>query len=129
MKKTVAALLCLILAVSLTGCGKYVSSYKAVGFVHSNEKSSAFMSFISFEGTMVFKLKSSAGAKLKYTAGLESGKAKVCLDLNGTVTELFSLQSGDKTDSQQASVAAGTVYIIVETDGECRNGQLRFSLE
>ena len=36
----------------MAGCGKYTSKYKAVGFVHSNESSAAFMSFYSFDGKM-----------------------------------------------------------------------------
>lgn len=129
MKKVITAIICLILAVSLAGCGKYISSYKAVGFVHSNEKTSAFMSFISFDGTMVFKLKSSGESSVKCSAKLESGNAAVYFDCNGTRTELLSLQGGDNNYRQSESVAAGTVYVIVETDGICQNGEIRFSLE
>ena len=113
---------------SMTSCGKYTSKYKAVGFVHSNESSTAFMSFYSFDGKMVFKLKSTGEGDLKYSAKLESGNAVVYYDYYGTKTELFSVSSGDEMESHGGYVEAGTVYVIVETSTECKNGDFHFSL-
>lgn len=129
VKNYLSLVLGLMLFLSLVGCGKYISSYRAVGFVHSSEASSAFMNFYSFEGTMVFKLKSSGKNELKYTAKLESGNASVYYDCKGSKTELFSLQGGNEFSSNGGYFDAGTVYIIVETDGECINGEIRFSFE
>ena len=129
MKKTVILLVSAMLVLSLAGCGRYVSSYKALGFVHSNESASAYMSFHSFEGRMVFKLKSSGEGDLKYTARLESGSAVVYYDFYGTRQELFSISGGEEADSRGGYVEAGTVTIIVETDGSCQNGEFRFSLD
>ena len=42
--------------------------------------------------------------------------------------ELFSISSEEELDSHGGYVEAGTVYIIVETDGTCKNGEFRFSL-
>ena len=114
---------------SLTGCEKYSSKYHAVGFVHSNDTTSAFMNFYSFNGRMVFKLKSSGEGDLKYTAKLESGHATVYYDFRGTKSELFSVVGGDEITSHGGYVEAGKVYVIVETDGKCLNGEFRFSLE
>jgi len=100
MKKIAVLMVCALLMVSLAGCGKYVSSYKAVAFVHSNESDSAFMNFYSFEGRMVFKLKSPAEGDIKYSARLESGNAVVYYDSNGTRQELFSISGGEETDSR-----------------------------
>ena len=99
MKKIFILALSALLLISLAGCGKYSSSYKAVAFVHSNESDSAFMSFSSFEGRMVFKLKSSAEGDLKYTAKLESGSATVYYDFYGTKDELFKISGGEEIDS------------------------------
>ena len=129
MKKTVILLVSAMLVLSLAGCGGYVSSYKALGFVHSNESASAYMSFHSFEGRIVFKLKSSGEGDLKYTARLESGSAVVYYDYNGTRQELFSISGGKEEDSRGGYVEAGTVTVIVETDGSCRNGDFRFNLD
>ena len=128
MKKICILLVSAILIVMLTGCGKYTSGYNAVGFVHSSDSDSAFMSFYSFKGRMVFKLKSSGEGELKYTAKLESGNATVYYDFFGTKQELFSISSEEELDSHGGYVEAGTVYIIVETDGTCKNGEFRFSL-
>lgn len=129
MKKISAAMLCIVLAVSLTGCGGYSSSYKAVGLVRSASSVSAFMSFISFDGTMVFRLKCGDESTLRYTADLESGSAAVYCDCGGGKTELFSLRGGDEADSRFGDIVSGTVYVIIETDGVCRSGNFDFSLE
>ena len=128
MKKICILLVSAILIVMLTGCGKYTSGSNAVGFVHSSDSDSAFMNFYSFKGCMVFKLKSSGEGELKYTAKLESGNATVYYDFFGTKQELFSISSEEELDSHGGYVEAGTVYIIVETDGTCKNGEFRFSL-
>ena len=128
MKKIAVLLVSALLLISLTGCGKYVMSYKAVGFVHSNKTDSAFMNFYSFEGRMVFKLKSPGEGDVKYTAKLEFGKATVYYDFYGTKQELFSISGGEEVDSHSGYVESGTVYIIVETDGKCENGDFQFSI-
>ena len=122
MKRTISLIAAGILLLALTGCGKYISSYKAIGFVHSNSPSSAEMRFYSFDGTMVFKLKSSGEGDLKYTASLESGSAVVYYDYYGSKQELFTIRSGESLDSHGGYIESGTVYILVETDGECANG-------
>ncbi len=129
MKRTFSLMASLIILLLLTGCGKYSSSYKAVGFVHSNSSASAEMSFYSFDGKMVFKLKSSGEGDLKYAAKLESGSATVYYDYYGTKSELFTISSGDELDSHGGYIESGTVYIIVETNGECMNGEFSINVE
>ena len=134
MKKLfrILSLACLaLLLFGLAGCSKYVSKYSAVGFVHSNSARSAFMNFHQFEGTMVFKLKAPGGqaAQLDYSARLESGSAIVYLDAAGTKIELFSLRGGDEIAASAAQInGEKTIYVIVETDGKCENGELYFDL-
>ena len=76
MKKKIGLLVSmLILSIMiLTACGKYISSWNAVGFVHSNTSDSAYMSFYKFDGTIVFKLKctDSSKDKLKYNGNLNN---------------------------------------------------------
>ena len=129
MKKVLAVIVAVVLLLSFAGCGKYSSKYKAVAFVHSNESTSAFMNFYSFDGRMVFKLKSAGEGDLKFFAKLETGSATVYYDYYGTRAELFSINSGDELDSHGGYIEAGTVYVIVETNGECRNGEFHFSLD
>ena len=129
MKKAICALAAL-LAVLLTfsGCGSYASHYKAVGFVHSNESGSAFMSFYEFEGTMVFKLKNKDGGALEYSAKLDSGKAEISYDCGSGKTALNSVKTGNEFTDTTDPLPAGTVYIIIETDGKCGNGNFSFEI-
>ena len=128
MKKSVSLILSAIILFSLAGCSKYSSNYKAVGFIHSNKSNSAYMNFYSFDGRMVFKLKSTGDGDLKYSAKLESGSATVYYDVNGTKVKLFSINSGNEIDSHVGNIDTGTVYVIVETDTECQNGDFQFRL-
>ena len=129
MKKTLSLVVAVFMLFTLVGCSKYSSKYKAVAFVHSNESTSAYMSFYSFEGRMVFKLTSAGEGTLKYSAKLESGSATVYYDFLGSKSELFSVHSGDEVDSYGGYVDSGTVYIIVATNGECQNGDFHFSFD
>ena len=134
MKKRIAILfaaLLLVLPVVLCGCTVYTSSYKAVGFVHSNVSDSGYMSFYSFEGKMVFRMKwdGATEGSIKYSAKLESGEATVYYDCGGEKTELFKIGAGDEISSSVGTIGKGTVYVIVETNGKCQNGDFRFSLE
>ncbi len=128
MKKALSICLILLLLLALPACGKYVNSYSAVGFVHSNSAKSAFMSFLSFKGRMVFRLSSSAEGDITYSASLESGHATVYYDSHGSKLELFSIEGGQQLDSHGGYIESGTVYIIVETDGSCTNGDFKFSI-
>ncbi|MBQ7599039.1 MAG: hypothetical protein IJU56_10715 [Clostridia bacterium] len=129
MKRIVTLTVTVLLLISMTGCSRYSSSYKAVAFVHSNEADSAFMNFYSFEGRMVFKLKSSAEGDLKYSAKLDAGNAVVYYDFYETRQELFSISGGEEIHSHGGYVESGPVYIIVETNGGCQNGEFRFSID
>ena len=131
MKRHVLTLLAAVtlLAVCLSGCGKYKSHYSATAFVHSNESDAAFMSFWQFEGTMVFQLKCKEAEKsLSYTAKLETGSATVYYDCDGTKTEWFTVDAGDERQDTLDGLKPGTVYIIVETDEKCEDGDFRFDI-
>ena len=132
MKKRIKAFAVIILAIVLfvlSGCNGYRSRYKAFLFVHSNRPASSFMSFDSFTGTMVFRMKSKQDdAKLKYSASLGSGNATVYCDCDGQKTELFSVKDGDEIPETEVPVDKGRVYVIVETDGECKEGDFHFDI-
>ena len=127
-KTTLIFFLIISVIFSLSSCGKYASHYKAVGFVHSNESKSAFMNFYSFDGTMVFVMNKTGDEQLQYSAKLESGNLKVYCDNGGEKTELYSLSGGETQEISFENIADGTVYIIVETDGACLNGELSFKI-
>lgn len=125
MKKCLTLALAVVLLLTACGCGRYSSKYFAVGFVHSNEAHNAFMSFHSFEGTMVFKL-STGNGKIRYSAELEEGSATVYYDSGREKTPVFTIGPGESTGPALAQTGPGRVYVIVETDGKCMNGNFSF---
>lgn len=127
VRSAVALMLALAMLLCFYGCGGYKSKYKAVGFVHSNDTESAYMSFYTFEGRMVFKFHTTRESDIKYSAKLESGSATVYYDWSGK-QELFSVKGGEELDSRGGYVDNGTIHIIVETDGECMNGEFSFQI-
>lgn len=133
MKKRIKALAVIIMAIVLlvlSGCNGYRSRYKAFLFVHSNRPASSFMSFDSFTGTMVFRMKSKqADGKLKYSASLGSGSATVYYDCGGGKTELFSIKDGEEIPETEIQVNKGKVRVIVESAGECKEGEFSFDID
>lgn len=128
MKKAISLILIVLLAFGWTACTKYPSHYNAIAFVHSNEKDSAFMEFYRFDGTMVFTLRDGSPCTLHYTAKLETGSATVYYDCGQGKTTLLTVGAGDALENTVTLPSGGTVYVIVETDGQCENGAFRFNL-
>ena len=90
--KAFIAVFAVVAILALTACSSYTSHYKAVAFVHTNTAKNAEMSFSSFKGTMVFKLKIAGGEeKITCSASLGEGSAKVYYDCGGAKKELFSV--------------------------------------
>ncbi|MCR5781530.1 MAG: hypothetical protein K6G90_02215 [Clostridia bacterium] len=129
MTKVFFALLSLAALLFMSGCDAYSSKYNAFLLVHSNTPESAFMQFDTFKGTMVFRLKSKYdNEKLKYSAKLGAGSANVDYDYDGQKTGLFSVKEGDDLRETDVYVGKGRVYVIVETDGECKEGDFNFEI-
>ena len=131
MRKYIALVLsALLLCITLSGC-KYVSSYSATILVHSNTSDSGFIRFDSFTGTYVFKFKCTdeSSGTLSYNAKLNTGNLKVYYDNGDEKRELFTLKSNETLTSSINSLKEGTVYVIIETDGKCQDGDISFSLE
>ena len=129
--KSFLSLLCAVLILfSFAGCGGHASHYQAVACVHSNTGNTASLSFYEFKGTMVFKLKlkDKSEGDIKYTAELEEGNVTVSYEYNGIGSELFELSSGEKLDDRGGYIEKGTVYVIIKTDGKCKNGRFEFSV-
>ena len=125
---TIAAVTVMIAGmISLTGCGKYTSSYITTMCVTSNESDSAFMSFSSFKGTRVFKMSTDDGDSLSYSASLGKGKAAVYYDNNGGKELLFEINGGDEISGSLEDLSEGKIYVIIESDGEMSEG--RFDLD
>jgi len=133
MKKKSLLLIIMVLtaaSICLTGCGKYISSWSATMYVHSNTSDSAYMDFSTFNGTEVqtLKCKEETGT-LKYSASLGVGKAVIYIDYDGEKKELFSISGGENIEESFAGLKKGKVYIIVETEDKCEDGKFEFEIE
>ena len=133
MKKTIFVLLILatvIACLCLCGCTPYNSSFKAKIFVHSNTNKSAAMSYTSFEGTYVFKMKTDKEKSevLEYSGHTDMGDVTVYYDCDGSKNELFSLHAGDTLTGSVDLPTGAVVYVIVETDGAASDGSFTFAI-
>ena len=115
---TLSLLICFI------SCGKYTSSYKAIGLVRSQGAHSCEASFYSLEGQLVFKIKSPSSAseyEISYSANADQGDLRIYYDIYGTKEELAHLKAGESVDTKGGYVESGkTVYIIIEAAEDTR---------
>ena len=128
---------CLVLALMLTffmlcGCGRYVNSYSAIILTTSCRGDEASMEFSTFKGTYNFKLKRQGSAEhtLDFESSLAKGEMNIYIGVDGEKELLRTVKGGesydetialdDKYDNEKA------VYIILETDGECKDGDFEF---
>ena len=120
------------LIVKLAGGIRYKSSFAATMCVESSRSKSAKLDFGSMKGTKVLKMKhdGSDNAYIEYSGKIGSGKLTVYYDDDGTKKELFSLSAGERADSVSEPLKKkGTVYIIIETDGKCTDGNFEFKIK
>ena len=119
MKRVISVITIITVMLCLASCRSvlYTSSYRAVGFVHSNTKSNCKARFVKLDGTYVFKLKKSSGndCDLGYIASLEEGELTVCYDSLGVKEPLISVKAEEELEGRGGYVTGvGTVYVIIE---------------
>jgi len=130
MKLKKSIVLTLVAAsLALAGCSDYKSSYSATSHIEVFTDDSAEISFGSLQGTEAVKIgEDMKDFSLEYDAELGEGSITVYYDNDGTKKELFKLESGEKADSE-IELEAGPVNIILETDGECKEGDFEFKIK
>lgn len=129
-RKILVLIVAVMMGVLLTGCSRYTSSYKATILVTTNYSGEASMSFSTFSGTKVFKIKSGNDENvLKCHASLSEGSATVYYDYDGTKRELCTLNSGEEFDENIEIDSNSTIYIIVETNGTAEEGRFEFEVD
>lgn len=100
--------------------------------VRTNTSENASVSFDSFSGTYVMHLKnnSSNDAFIDYEGTLQGGNIKVYYDYNGEKLNLFDIAAGGAVDGKtEAFTGNKTIYIIIESDGKCSEGNFSFVLK
>jgi len=134
MKKNwMTALMVMMMAwiMGLAGCSGYASSFKTTMCVTTNTSKDASLSFSTLEGTKVFQMKVDKNAEgvLKYSGKLDGGSATVYYDDNGTKKKLFSVGAGEKVEQSVEGLETGKLYVIIETDGKCEEGNFTFEVK
>ena len=131
--RVIIAVVTLVLCFTLSACGnKYVSHYSAMLMVSTNFSNKASVSFDSFSGTYVIKLKNNSTDEvfLTYEATLGEGNIKVYDDFNDEKLTLFEIEANGSVDGKtEAFTGNKTIYIIIESDGKCNDGSFSFALE
>ncbi len=136
MKKfasVIIAVVTLILCFTLSACGnKYISHYSATLMVRTNTSNKASVSFDSFSGIDVIKLKNNSADEvfISYEATLGEGNVKVHYDFNDEKLNLFDIETdGSAKGKTETFTGNKTIYIIIESDGKCSDGNFSFVLE
>ena len=132
MKKACLVLVLMLTFFMLCGCGRYVNSYSAIILITSCRGDEASTEFSTVEGTYNFKLKRQGSAEhtLDFESSLAKGEMNIYIGVDGEKELLRTVKGGesydetialdDKYDNEKA------VYIILETDGECKDGDFEF---
>lgn len=115
-----AFVLLLSLLASLCACGKYVSSYSAIGLVRSNTSHSCRASFHKLDGELTFKIKrtdTDGEGDISYTVSADKGEIRLYYDIYGTKEKLAQVKAGESVTSRGGYIESGKeVYIIIEAN-------------
>lgn len=118
MKRILSLIIILSMLFSFASCGKYTSSYSAIGLVRSNTSHSCEASFLTLKGELVFKIKRSekgTEGDISYSVEAKEGEIKLYYDIYGVKEELAHVKAGESVTSRGGYVEGGhTVYIIIE---------------
>ena len=122
--------LSLLIVLGITGCSKYSSHGIATLIVQNYDSDEASVNFGWLDGSRVYNMEvKDSNEVLRYSGKLGKGTATVFYDNGVGKKELFKIQTGESVDSTFNLLEKGTLYIIIETDGECESGDFEFKLE
>lgn len=132
MKRIISSIVLLSLIISLSSCGKYTSSYKAIGLIRNQTSHSCYASFHSLEGQLVFKIKKSESGKegdISYSIQVDEGEIRLYYDIYGTKEELANVKAGESVENSGGYVEGGkSVYIIIEATEKAK-GKISVELD
>ena len=132
MKKISFVLVLILALVTLCSCGGYVKNYSATILITSCQGDEASMEFDTFKGTYNFKLRRDGSAEhiLDYEASLAEGEMNVYIGVSGEKELLFTIKGGESFDTKLSLDSKydneKKVYIILESIGECVDGDFEF---
>ena len=132
MKKVCFVLALILMLCMLCSCGGYVNSYSAFLLITSSHGDEASMEFDTFKGSYNFKLKRDGNPEhtLDLDASLGEGEMNVYIGVGGEKELLLTVKGGEsyhetitlseKYDNDK------TIYIILETEEKCTDGDFEF---
>ena len=132
MKKVCFVLVLILTLCMLCGCGGYVKSYSATILITSGQGNEASMKFDTFKGSYNFKLKRDGAAEhtLDFGASLGEGEMNVYSGVGGEKELLLTVKGGETYDETitlaEKYDAEKTIYIILESEGKCADGDFEF---
>ena len=132
MKKVCFVLVLVFTLVILCSCGRYVKSYSATILITSNYGDEANMKFDTFKGSYNFKLKREGTAEhtLGLDASLAEGEMNVYSGVSCEKELLLTVKSGESYDEtitlDKKYDNEKTIYIILESEGKCIDGDFEF---
>jgi len=132
MKKVCFVLVLILTLGMLCSCGGYVKSYSATILITSCQGHEASMKFDTFKGTYNFKLRRDGDADhtLDLDASLAEGEMNVYIGVDGEKELLRTVKGGESCDEtiplDDKYDDEKTVYIILESTGECVDGDFEF---
>ena len=131
MKKIRFLLVLIFTLVMLCSCKGYVNSYSATFLMTSCQGDDASMEFRTFKGTYHFKLKRDGAAAhtLDCEASLDTGEINIYIGVDGEKELLRTVKGGEscnETISLDKYADEKSIYVILETNGKCVDGDFEF---
>lgn len=132
MKKVCFVLVLIVMLFMLCSCGGYVKSYSATILITSGHGDEASMKFDTFKGSYNFKLKRDGAAEhtLDFGASLGEGEMNVYIGVGGEKELLLTVKGGETYDETitlaEKYDTEKTIYIILESEGKCADGDFEF---
>ena len=132
MKKACFTLALIVILFMLCSCGGYVKSYAATILITSGHGDEASMKFDTFKGSYNFKLKRDGNPEhtLDIDASLAEGEINVYIGVGGEKELLLTVMGGETYDETitlaEKYDTQKTIYIILESEGKCADGDFEF---
>ena len=131
MKKVYIILALLLTLAMLCSCGGYVKSYSATILITSHINNEASMEFHTFKGTYNFKFRNNDAAEhtLEIEASLGEGEMNIYIGAGDEKELLRTVKGGescDETISLDKYADEKSIYVILESNGKCVDGDFEF---
>ncbi len=132
MKRICFVLMLMLALATFCSCGDYVNSYSATILITSCQGDEASMEFDTFKGTYNFKLRGDGvgDRTLDFEASLDEGEMNIYIGVDGE-KELLRTVKGEEAYDETITLDdkydyEKTIYVILESVGECADGDFEF---